>query len=132
MSWEYVLIGLIIGFITGVLTIRLGNRKLCSQKMLRVELEKKNNELEEYRKELINHFAYGSELLDKMAQNYRQLYEHMAKSSRELMPDAILENNPFNYYLNKSELNNDKAISNLPAKDYSECSSSLFSSIKKK
>lgn len=57
MTWEYALIGLVIGFIIGALVVRYGNSKVRQQKTMQVELEKKNEELEEYRKELVGHFA---------------------------------------------------------------------------
>lgn len=132
MTWEYALIGLIVGFIIGALLVRFGNTKLRNQQALQAELEKKNHELEEYRKELVSHFARSAELLDNMAQDYRQLYQHMAKSSHELMPDMPIQNNPFNYRLTESESDNDQAPVNLPPKDYSEGASGLFSTIKEK
>ncbi|MGP1956690.1 MAG: Z-ring associated protein ZapG [Arsenophonus sp. NC-PE1-MAG3] len=127
MIWEYALIGLIVGFIIGALVFRFGNAKLRNQQALQDELKKKNHELEKYRKELINHFACSTELLDKMAQDYRQLYQYMAKSSHELISDLPIQNNFFNYRL--SELDNNQAHINLPPKDYSEGSSGLFRSI---
>ncbi|MGP1958440.1 MAG: Z-ring associated protein ZapG [Arsenophonus sp. NC-CH8-MAG3] len=127
MIWEYTLIGLIAGFIIGALVVRFGNTKLRNQKALQDALKKKNHELEEYRKELINHFACSAELLDNMAQDYRKLYQHMAKSSHELISDLPIQNNFFNYRL--TELDNNQANINLPPKDYSEGSSGLFRSI---
>lgn len=130
MTWEYALIGLIVGFIIGTLVVRFGNTKLHNQQALQAELKKKNRELEEYRKELVSNFACNTKLLDNMAQDYWQLYQHIAKSSHELMPDIEIQNNPFKYQLTESELNNDRAPMNLPPKDYSEASSGLFRSMK--
>ncbi|MGP1924785.1 MAG: Z-ring associated protein ZapG [Arsenophonus sp. NEOnobi-MAG3] len=127
MTWEYVLIALIVGFIIGVLLVRFGNTKLHNQQALQAKLEKKTHELEEYHKELISHFARSAELLDNMAQDYRQLYQHMPKSSLELRSDMQIQNNSFNYRL--TELDNDQASVKLPPKDYSEGSSGLFRSI---
>ncbi|MGP1927505.1 MAG: Z-ring associated protein ZapG [Arsenophonus sp. NC-QC1-MAG3] len=124
MIWEYALIGLIVGFIIGALVVRFRNTKLHNQQTLQDELKKKNHELEEYHKELINHFAYSAELVDKMAKDYRQLYQHIVKSSHELMSDMPIQNNFFNYHLTK--LDNNQAHINLPPKDYSEGSSGLF------
>ncbi len=59
--------------------MRFGNRKLRQQQALQFELEKNKTELEEYREELVSHFA-RAELLDNMADDYRQLYQHMAKA----------------------------------------------------
>ncbi|CDL82413.1 Z-ring associated protein ZapG [Xenorhabdus szentirmaii] len=124
MTWEYALIGLIIGFIIGALAVRFGSSKLRQQNALQAELEKNRTELEEYRKELVSHFARSAELLDNMARDYRQLYQHMAKSSNELMPNMPLQDNPFNYRLN--EVEKSPATTETPPRDYSEGASGLF------
>lgn len=80
MTWEYALIGLVVGIIIGAVAMRFGNRKLRQQQALQYELEKNKAELEEYREELVSHFARSAELLDTMAHDYRQLYQHMAKA----------------------------------------------------
>lgn len=61
------------------------------QQSLQYELEKNKAELEEYREELVSHFARSAELLDNMATDYRQLYQHMAKSSSSLLPEMTAE-----------------------------------------
>ncbi|EKT59643.1 Z-ring associated protein ZapG [Providencia burhodogranariea] len=126
MTWEYALIGLVVGFIIGALVVRYGNPKLRQQKTAQAELDKKSTELEEYRKELVSHFARSAELLDKMARDYRQLYQHMAQSSSELMPDLPAQDNPFSYRLTESEADNDQAPVKMPPRDYSEGASGLF------
>lgn len=80
MTREYALIGLVVGIIIGAVAMRFGNRKLRQQQALQFELEKNKAELEEYREELVSHFARSAELLDNMADDYRQLYQHMAKA----------------------------------------------------
>ncbi|MBS9425893.1 MULTISPECIES: Z-ring associated protein ZapG [Photorhabdus] len=126
MTWEYALIGLVVGFVIGALVMRFGNTKLRQQKALQTELENNKSELEEYRKELVGHFARSAELLDNMARDYRQLYQHMAKSSHELMPNMPVQDNPFNYRLTESEADNDQAPVKMPPKDYSDGASGLF------
>ena len=132
MTWEYALIGLVIGFIIGALVVRYGNPKLRQQKTAQAELDKKNTELEEYRKELVGHFARSAELLDNMARDYRQLYQHMAQSSSESMPDMPAQDNPFNYRLTESEADNDQAPVKMPPRDYSDGASGLFRPIDEK
>ncbi|OKP03424.1 Z-ring associated protein ZapG [Xenorhabdus eapokensis] len=126
MTWEYALIGLIIGFIVGALAVRFGSSKLRQQNALQAELEKNRAELEEYRKELVSHFARSAELLDNMARDYRQLYQHMAKSSNELMPNMPVQDNPFNYHLGESNTKTQKVTANMPPRDYSEGASGLL------
>lgn len=102
MTWEYALIGLVVGIIIGAVAMRFGNRKLRQQQALQFELEKNKAELEEYREELVSHFAQSAELLDNMAHDYRQLYQHMAKAPatscrtpwRTLIRSAIVWKSP--------------------------------------
>ncbi|MBZ4317447.1 DUF1043 family protein, partial [Mycobacterium tuberculosis] len=84
---------------------------------LQYELEKNKAELEEYREELVSHFARSAELLDNMAHDYRQLYQHMAKSSNNLLPDSMADANPFRNRLEESEASNDQAPVQMP-RDY--------------
>ncbi len=105
--------------------MRFGNRKLRQQQALQYELEKNKAELEEYREELVSHFARSAELLDNMAHDYRQLYQHMAKSSNNLLPDSMADANPFRNRLEESEASNDQAPVQMP-RDYSEGASGLL------
>jgi uncharacterized membrane-anchored protein YhcB (DUF1043 family) len=125
MTWEYALIGLVVGIIIGAVCMRFGNRKLRQQQALQYELEKNKAELEEYREELVSHFARSAELLDNMAHDYRQLYQHMAKSSSSLLPEMSAEENPFRNRLAESEASNDQAPVQIP-RDYSEGASGLL------
>ncbi|WP_114192561.1 Z-ring associated protein ZapG [Edaphovirga cremea] len=125
MTWEYALIGLVVGIAIGAVAMRFGNRKLRQQQSLQTELEKSKTELEEYRQELVGHFARSAELLDNMATDYRQLYQHMAKSSNNLLPDMPVADNPFRYRLGDSEADNDQAPVEMP-RDYSGSASGLL------
>jgi len=125
MTWEYALIGLVVGIIIGAVGMRFGNRKLRHPQALQYELEKNKAELEEYREELTGHFARSAELLDNMAHAYRQLYQHMAKSSSQLLPEMSAEDNPFRNRLAESEAGNDQAPVQMP-RDYSDSASGLL------
>ena len=122
MTWEYALIGLVVGIIIGAVAMRFGNRKLRQQQALQYELEKNKAELDEYREELVSHFARSAELLDTMAHDYRQ-----AKSSSSLLPELSAEANPFRNRLAESEASNDQAPVQMP-RDYSEGASGLLRS----
>ncbi len=125
MTWEYALIGLVVGIVIGALAVRFGNRKLRQQKELQTDLEKGKAELEAYRQELVGHFAQSAELLNNMARDYRQLYQHMAKSSNDLLPDLPVQENPFRFRLGESESENDQAPVEMP-RDYSGEASGLL------
>ena len=125
MTWEYALIGLVVGIVIGAVAMRFGNRKLRQQQSVQYELEKNKAELEEYREELVSHFARSAELLDNMADDYRQLYQHMAKSSSNLLPEMGAESNPFRNRLAESEASNDQVPVQMP-RDYSDGASGLL------
>ena len=125
MTWEYALIGLVVGIVIGAVAMRFGNSKLRQQQAQQYELDKSKAELEEYREELVNHFAHSAELLDNMADDYRKLYQHMAKSSSSLLPEMSSETNPFRNRLADSEAGNDQAPVQMP-RDYSEGASGLL------
>ncbi|MFB6434952.1 MAG: Z-ring associated protein ZapG [Candidatus Malihini olakiniferum] len=121
MSWEHVLIGLVIGIIIGAVAMRFCSRTLRKQQALQGELEKRKIELETYRQDLVGHFARSAELLDNMAKDYRQLYEHIAKSSSNLLPDLPVQESPFRYRLiTEAEADNDQAPVDMPSRDESE------------
>ncbi|CAO95347.1 Z-ring associated protein ZapG [Erwinia tasmaniensis] len=125
MTWEYALIGLVVGIIIGAVAMRFGNRKLREQHSLQYELEKSKAELADYHQELSNHFAHSAELLDNMARDYRQLYQHMAKGSHDLLPNLPGEKNPFAYQLTESEADNDQVPVQMP-RDYPDSASGLL------
>lgn len=98
MDWQYAVIGLIIGFIFGILIMYPSVRKSKKQKALQQELAKTKEELDAYRQELVNHFARSAELLKSMANDYHQLHQHMVNSSSILLSTEeketlTLENN---------------------------------------
>lgn len=129
MTWEYALIvGLVVGLIVGALAMRFGNRKLRQQDALQQELNKNKAELEAYRQELVSHFSHSAELLEKMAQDYRQFQKHMIKSSTTLLPDMATSDNPFSYinYKPISEAEREQLTADIPPRDYSEGASGLF------
>ncbi|MCD1124934.1 DUF1043 family protein [Jinshanibacter sp. LJY008] len=135
MTWEYALIaGLVVGLIIGALAMRFGNRKLRQQTALQQELNKNKAELEAYRQELVSHFSHSAELLEKMAQDYRQFQKHMIKSSTALLPDMATSDNPFSYINYKpvsSASEQDQLSADIPPRDYSEGASGLFRSERK-
>lgn len=125
-NWESMLISLLIGIVIGALAMRLGNRKLRQQKNVHQQLEKNKAELENYRQELAAHFAHSAQLLDKMAEDYRQLYQHMAQTSHHLIPEADLQLNPFEYKSKEPSINLDDESLKQPPLDYSAGASGLL------
>ncbi|SIO41017.1 Z-ring associated protein ZapG [Salinivibrio sp. ES.052] len=126
MAWINSLIFLVIGIAVGFLIARMTTRDLKQQKNMKRELEKSRYELEQYRQELVDHFAQSAELLDTLSKDYSKLYQHMAKTSSDLMPNLPDQDNPFAKRLGKiTEVKKEGASSN-PPRDYAGSGSGLL------
>lgn len=120
MAWEYSFFGLLSGILIGAIAMRFGNRELRQQKKIKNELDIKKLNIEEYRQELVNHFARNAESLDNMARDYRQLYQHIAKNSNSLLPDLPYQDKSLhsNNRNNESDSDIDKPKIKAPPLDY--------------
>eukprot|EP00764_Aduncisulcus_paluster_P003560 gnl/Carplike_NY0171/15536_a23256_52.p1 GENE.gnl/Carplike_NY0171/15536_a23256_52~~gnl/Carplike_NY0171/15536_a23256_52.p1 ORF type:complete len:132 (+),score=12.78 gnl/Carplike_NY0171/15536_a23256_52:42-437(+) len=95
MPWIYAIVGLLVGTIVGVVISRLTTPEYKKQKSVQKELEAAKFELEQQRQELVDHFAQTAEMLDTLGKDYTKLYQHMAKTSSELLPNLPEQDNPF-------------------------------------
>ncbi|WP_297479818.1 Z-ring associated protein ZapG [uncultured Photobacterium sp.] len=95
MSWIIATAIFIAGIFAGYIINRLINKNQNQHSSLKKDLDKSKYELEQYRQELVDHFARSAELLDNVSKDYSKLYEHMAKTSMELMPNLPTQDNPF-------------------------------------
>lgn len=118
MTWEYGIIGLVIGLIIGALLMRFGSSKLRGQHAVQYELEKTRAELQDHKQELSNHFAKSAELLNGMTNSYRELYQHMAHSSQHLLPEESAVQDAFQHRLAENSSNQDVEAVKMP-RDYS-------------
>ncbi len=95
MPWIYAIVGLLVGTIVGVVISRLTTPGYKNQKSVQKELESAKFELEQQRQELVDHFAQSAQMLDTLGKDYTKLYEHLAKTSAELLPNLPEQDNPF-------------------------------------
>ena len=95
MPWMYAIVGLLVGTVVGVLISRLTTPEYKKQKSVRKELEVAKYALEQQRQELLDHFAQTAQMLDTLGKDYTKLYQHMAKTSSELLPNLPEQDNPF-------------------------------------
>lgn len=127
MTWEYGLIGLVVGLIIGGLVTRFGSKQVRDQHALQYELNKTKAELNEYKQELNDHFTRSAELMENLTQNYRELYQHMTHSSHQLLPEQRGEQNPFTEARKELTDGADNAQVQMP-RDYSSTASGLLRS----
>lgn len=96
MPWIYALVGLLVGTLLGVIISRLTTPGYKKQKSTQKELETAKFELEQQKQDLADHFAQTAEMLDSLGKEYTKLYQHMTKTSSELLPNIPEQDNPFN------------------------------------
>lgn len=95
MPWIYAVVGLLVGTILGVLISRLTTPGYKKQKSMQKDLEGAKFELEQQKQDLTDHFAQTAEMLDSLGKEYTKLYQHMAKTSSEILPNIPEQDNPF-------------------------------------
>ena len=95
MPWMYAVAGLLVGVILGVAISRLMTPEYKKQKNVQKELDSAKFALEQQRQELADHFAKSAEMLDTLGKDYTKLYQHMEKTSSELIPNLPEQDNPF-------------------------------------
>ncbi|KII79921.1 Z-ring associated protein ZapG [Vibrio renipiscarius] len=95
MPWIYALAGLLAGTVLGFGISRLTTPGYKKQKSLNKDLETAKFQLEQQKQELSDHFAQSAEMLDSLGKEYTRLYQHMAKTSSELLPNMPEQDNPF-------------------------------------
>ena len=95
MPWIYALASLFAGIVLGFIISRLTTPGYKKQKNLHKDLEAAKFQLEQQKQELSDHFAQSAEMLDSLGKEYTRLYQHMAKTSTELLPNMPEQDNPF-------------------------------------
>ncbi|MGR5236076.1 Z-ring associated protein ZapG [Vibrio alfacsensis] len=128
MPWIYAIVGLLVGTIVGVVISRLTTPEYKKQKSVQKELEAAKFELEQQRQELVDHFAQTAEMLDTLGKDYTKLYQHMAKTSSELLPNLPEQDNPFDKKtaMSSEQIEEDQPDVNEQPKDYANGATGLL------
>ncbi|MHA2826864.1 Z-ring associated protein ZapG [Vibrio harveyi] len=128
MPWIYAIVGLLVGTIVGVVISRLTTPEYKKQKSVQKELEAAKFELEQQRQELVDHFAQTAEMLDTLGKDYTKLYQHMAKTSSELLPNLPEQDNPFDKKtaMSSDKVEEDQSNVNEQPKDYANGATGLL------
>ncbi|HHE0555103.1 TPA: Z-ring associated protein ZapG [Vibrio parahaemolyticus] len=128
MPWIYAIVGLLVGTIVGVVISRLTTPEYKKQESVQKELEAAKFELEQQRQELVDHFAQTAEMLDTLGKDYTKLYQHMAKTSSELLPNLPEQDNPFDKKtaMSSEQIKEDQPEVNEQPKDYANGATGLL------
>lgn len=102
MVWVFVIIfNLLIGVFIGAFVISYRNRNLLkNQRILCNELKNNKIILNEYQKRLSNHFNSNIEILNKIVENYRNLYQNMMKDASFFLPNTYRQDDMCSFNLN--------------------------------
>lgn len=87
----FLILGLVIGIIIGVVFTTFFNPKLRRYNVLKKELETTKEQMANQKQMLVKHFSHSAELLDKMAKDFRRLYQHMAENSTSILADVDIK-----------------------------------------
>lgn len=123
--WQAAGIGLFIGLVIGYFVVRFTKDSVKKQIQTETELQKAKMQLDSHKEQLEKHFSESAALLKNMAQDYQKLYQHLAKSSSELLPDLPKESLFAPTLLEQNQANNFTESDEQP-RDYSEGSSGLL------
>ncbi len=95
MSWIFGVAGLLIGAILGVVISRIITPQYKQQQQMKKELDSARFTLEQQRQELADHFSKTADLMDTLGKDYTKLFQHMANTSVELLPNLPEQDQPF-------------------------------------
>ncbi|WP_159714910.1 YhcB family protein [Blochmannia endosymbiont of Camponotus nipponensis] len=119
MVWIYILVSLMIGIVIGASIMYYKARYLLhDQKTLYNELQNNKIKLNEYQKELNNHFVHTIELLNKMAEDYHHLYRNVKKSAKFFLPNIHTQDNMYTFNIKRTKTKNEQLPIEAPL-DYS-------------
>ncbi len=132
MPWIYAIVGLVAGAVIGFIISRLTAPNYKQQKNLHKDLETAKFQLEQQKQELTDHFAQSAEMLDSLGKEYTKLYQHMAKTSADLLPNMPEQDNPFAQKVAEQNAasNADESLEDAP-KDYANGATGLLREEKK-
>ncbi|MBD1577214.1 MULTISPECIES: Z-ring associated protein ZapG [Vibrio] len=132
MDFLYAAIGLLAGLIIGIIIARLMTPEYKKHKQLQKELEAAKFELEQHRQELSDHFSSAADMLDTLGKSYTKLYQHMAQTSTDLLPNVPQQDSPF-ISQSTEETSDTKAdeISDVQPKDYANGATGVLKEQKK-
>ncbi|MCX8580821.1 YhcB family protein [Gilliamella sp. B3482] len=121
----YIIIGLIIGFIVGMIFINFVSQKGRKYAKVKRELEQAQEELASQKQMMVKHFSHSAEILDNMAKDFRRLYQHIAETSGQFVTSDDMPMIDLEAVNNDISVKNELTLEKQP-KDYSDNPSGLF------
>jgi len=96
MDWTINILFLAIGGVSGFIIAKLLSKSTVSDNAAHAKNQQLEAEIKQYKQDVEQHFAQSANLLGTMAQEYSNVYKHMAQAQQSLLPDSDLTINiPF-------------------------------------
>jgi uncharacterized membrane-anchored protein YhcB (DUF1043 family) len=89
MMWLLGLVCLLAGIVIGAILYKFLRSDEVRVTQLEDQLQTLSDEYENYKKEVHAHFGDSAQLLNKLTESYRDVYQHLAQGARALCPDYI-------------------------------------------
>ena len=123
----YIIIGLVIGFILGMIFMNFISPKGRKYIKAQRELEQTQEELASQKQMMVKHFSHSAEILDNMAKDFRRLYQHIADTSGQFVTSDDMQMIDLENTNNDISVQKELTLEKQP-KDYSDNPSGLFKS----
>jgi len=90
MDWTINILFLVIGGAIGFIIAKLTAGRSQTDNAVTIKNQQLEAEMEQYKQDVEQHFADSANLLGNMAQEYSNVYKHMAQAQKSLLPDSDL------------------------------------------
>ncbi|NRA82806.1 MAG: YhcB family protein [Gammaproteobacteria bacterium] len=88
MDWTISIVTFIIGALLGYFICKIQSNSDQPSEAQEAKNQQLQTELDQYKQDVEQHFSSSADLLNKMAQDYSKIYQHMAQSQQTLLPDS--------------------------------------------
>lgn len=89
MMWLLGLVCLLGGIVIGAILYKFLRSDEVRIHQLEDQLQALSDEYENYKKDVHAHFGDSAQLLNKLTESYKDVYQHLAQGARALCPDYI-------------------------------------------
>jgi uncharacterized membrane-anchored protein YhcB (DUF1043 family) len=89
MMWLLGVVCLLAGIVIGAMLYKFLRSDEVRVQQLEDQLQSLSDEYENYKKDVHAHFGDSAQLLNKLTESYKDVYQHLAQGARTLCPDYI-------------------------------------------
>ena len=112
MDWTISIVTFIIGALLGYFICKIQSNSGQPSEAQEAKNQQLQTELDQYKQDVEQHFSSSADLLNKMAQDYSKIYQHMAQSQQTLLPDSEPSIAPLFLEETKEKLEHESIVQN--------------------